>query len=163
MKIGGSELETNKPNETDKSLAEAIADAGIPTPPQVDPAESIVGDANFSPAPAEARPPSAEIPQPDKVIYTCHPLERFSIGPRWRFERGQLALDPDEAAELDKFLADKRTDSYTKRTVRKIDPKAAEAFLTKHLATVKRGAVESADALNQAGQLVGTKAVKPEE
>ncbi len=106
--------------------------------------------------------PVVEESQAEEVIYSCHPLDRFTVG-KWKFERGQLRLAPDEAQELDEWLKGKKVDPHTKRTIKKIDVSAAEAFLTKHLAQATKGAVQSTDALNQAGQQVGTAPVIPQE
>lgn len=149
-----------------ESIAEQVANADVGPPivsePSVD--SFLIDDNNMIPAPSEPSPPSAEVAQPDEFIFSCHPLERFQIGSRFRFERGQYKTDdPKEAQALRDLLKDKKLDPFTKRTVKEIDVKLAEAFLAKHTSTGRRGVVESADALQARGQEIGTKPIKPEE
>lgn len=149
--------------EAGKSVAESVGQDSSATSNPAGSTDSVVGDANFTPAPAEPRAPSAEAPQPDEFIFTCHPLERFQIGPRFRFERGQFKTrDPELAQALRDYLKDPKVDPRTKQLVREIDRSVADAYVRKHISQGRRGVVESADALNQAGQQVGTVPVIPE-
>lgn len=94
----------------------------------------------------------------DVVIYSSHPMQKFSIGRKWQFENGELRLSRSEAEELDTFLLSKATDDRTRNMVKKIDPQAAEAFL-KARKPVATKSIDSVDPVQQQGTQVGTKPI----
>jgi hypothetical protein len=63
--------------------------------------------------------------EPEVVMYSSYPLQAFSIGTRWHFEKSVLKVTPEDAELIDKYLL--KADSRTKQLVKKIDAKLAEA------------------------------------
>lgn len=110
---------------------------------------------------AESTGDSAQNPQaPDEeesmVSYTCAPLEKFGIGSKWQFERGILNLPAAEAAKLDALLP--TMDARTRALVKKIDVKAAEAFLANRAPQASKR-IDSVDPLTGSRTEVGTEDV----
>ena len=99
-------------------------------------------------------PKAPEAPEVDEsVYYSCAPLERLKIG-RFQFDKGQLKLDENDAGQFDALL--EKVDARTRSKVKKIDVKAAEAFL-RNLKPVATKATDSSSDGAEQRRLVGTK------
>lgn len=79
-----------------------------------------------------ARAPQAEripesIPEDDEVVYSVYPLNKFSIGSTWVFDKGVMKVTREESVKVDAYLA--KADHQTRNMVKKIDRRVADALV----------------------------------
>lgn len=94
-------------------------------------------------------------PEPTETFefFSCAPLDRLKIG-RFNFDKGQLKLTEEDAVEFEELM--KKVDPRTRQKVKKIDVRAAEAYLRSLAPVATKSTDSSADGANGARRLIGT-------
>ena len=64
------------------------------------------------------------------AVYSSHPVDRFRLGRKFQFVKGQLKFDDEESQEHQDFLRSlKGADVKTRQQVKRIDVRVAEALI----------------------------------
>lgn len=78
-----------------------------------------------------------------KVIYTSHPVQRFSIG-EWEFEKGLLEFESEEAAAAFEAVLSQMP-KVERNHIRKIDTSVADRVARAHIANQTKAIIGGAN------------------
>lgn len=92
------------------------------------------------------------------VRYSSHPIANFRLG-RFRFDRGLLNLDSQDASEFEDLL--EQLPVTERRRITKLDVRAAERFLEERAANRRAGATQQFD--SSIGERAGATPVGTED
>lgn len=89
------------------------------------------------------------------TMFSSHPIANFQVG-RFKFEKGLLRLDADDAAAFEKLMATLPPVEQSK--IQKLDVEAAVAIVKQRIAEAQPGATQQFDSSigERAKQMVGT-------
>jgi hypothetical protein len=86
---------------------------------------------------------------PRTVLYSCHPIMNYDLGPRFQFTKGVMKLTPEDAEDFDAFH--KTLPLREQNEIRKITNEGAEAVIAQFL-ELQGGPTQSMDStVNRAG------------